>query len=212
VSDDGTELLLARRANGKGAFRLTIDEALVAQLEIASARFSSKPVEEAPPESPALPQYVRPVSKLTIKEIQILLRQGQSIAAVAKKAGVDAGWVERFEPPIAWERAGMAARARRERLFRARMGQSAADLGDSVERNLKKRGVTMAPEDLVDAWDSVKRTRGDRWVVSFQFEQRGRRRRAEWEFDPTTSKLRALDALSAELGWIARRSRRTRNA
>jgi Protein of unknown function (DUF3071) len=218
VSEDGTSLILARRANAKGGFKLVIDDALVDQLDAARTRIMARAAHAKQKEAEAAaeaqeaaqPKDVRPSSKLTIKEIQVMLRQGKSVATVAKKAGVSPEWVERFQPPIIWERAGMADRARRSMFYRARMGESGSSLGESVEANLKSRRISLSPEQIAEGWDSVKRARGDRWVVTFRFTHRGRTRSADWEYDPESSKLRAINTLASELAWVPRRRRSAR--
>jgi hypothetical protein len=204
VTEDGKALLLARRRGSRGSFLLRVDPDLVAQLEAARDRVQS--ATPPPPPSPR-PAFVRPESKLTPKEIQALLRRGHSVAAVAKRAGVDPSWVERFEGPIVWERAGMAARAERARMNRPRRGDSSLSLGDAVRANLRKRKVAVPPEQLDAAWDAVRRAKGRKWVVRLSLPG-ARRGLAEWEFDPDTERLISLNQLGAELGWVEPRRRR----
>ncbi|MGH2695056.1 MAG: septation protein SepH, partial [Actinomycetota bacterium] len=125
----------------------------------------------------------------------------------AKRAGVDPAWVERFEGPIVWERAGMATRAQRARLVRPRLGTSSLSLGDAVRANLRRRKVTVPPEQLDAAWDAVRRARGRKWVVRLALPG-ARRGLAEWEFDSESERLTALNHLAAELGWVEPRRRR----
>lgn len=194
-------MLLATRRGGKGSFLLQVDPDLVAQLEAARERVRRVP------EPPPTPVYSRPESKLTPKEIQALLRRGHTVAALAKRAGVDPAWVERFEGPIVWERAGMATRAQRARLVRPRLGTSSLSLGDAVRANLRRRKVTVPPEQLDAAWDAVRRARGRKWVVRLALPG-ARRGLAEWEFDSESERLTALNHLAAELGWVEPRRRR----
>jgi hypothetical protein len=107
LSEDGHSVILAPRARGKGIYKVAIDDSLVAQL-IAARDLLEAP----PPPTPSAParHAIVPAaeSKLTIKEIQALLREGRTVESVARKAGVDPTWIERFEGPIVWERDGMA--------------------------------------------------------------------------------------------------------
>jgi len=210
VSPDGSALLLARNAGATNpGFRLAIDEGLVGALEEAQAArkaaLRAKDQLELPPPIPA-----RVESKLTIAEVQNLLRQGRSVDAIAKKAGVDPAWVERWEGPIVWERAGTATRARRSYVERPRGGASRVSLGDAVAMNMKERGLRIEGAAFDSSWDSVKKPRSDRWVVSFSFTHRSHEHRARWEFDPETGKLSALDKLATEIGWVAPLRRRKR--
>jgi hypothetical protein len=209
VSSDGTALLLARSSAGTPAFKLPIDATLVEALEEAhSSRAASaraKDQLELPPPIPA-----RVESRLTIAEIQNLLRQGRSAASIAKKAGVDPAWVARWEGPIVWERAGMATKARRGYLSKPRGGASRVSLGDAVALNLKHRGLRLEGAEFESAWDSTKRSRNDRWVISFTFSLRSREQTVRWEFHPETAELSSLDKLASDLGWVAPLKRRKR--
>lgn len=205
LSEDGRSVILAPRAAGKGTYRLAIDDRLVAQL-VAARDLLEEPAAAPPPR----PETVVPAaeSKLTIKEIQALLREGRTVESVARKAGVEATWVERFEGPIIWERDGMARRTQRSTLVRSRRGPSELPLGEAVAANLRRRRVAMTEEQIGAGWDSVKEARTGTWRVRFTFTSRGRARVAEWRFDPETSEVAALNELANELGWIEPRRRR----
>jgi Protein of unknown function (DUF3071) len=209
ATPDGDALLLARSAGGTPAFRLPIDGSLVDVLEQAhtarSAAARAKDQLELPPPIPA-----RVESQLTVAEIQAALRQGRTVEAVAKKAGVDPAWVERWAGPIVWERAGMATKARREYLSKPRGGTSRVSLGDAVAMNLKDRGLRIEGAEFDAAWDSTKKARSDKWVVTFTFTHRSREQTARWDFDPESGELACLDKLAGEIGWVAPIRRRKR--
>lgn len=209
ISDDGTEVILARRAAGKGSFRVKIDDALVEQLVAArDVVFAERDETQAAVPKPKQPP---PESKLSIKEIQSLLRQGRSVEAIARKAGVDPHWIERWESPIVWERAGIAARAQRATLARSRRGPSGLPLGEAVEANLRRRKVGIDPATWADSWDSVRDPRGNSWTVRFTFTSRGRPRVAEWRYDVDSEEVTAKNELASELGWVEPRRRRRRD-
>lgn len=210
VGPDGTSLLLARTAGSTTpGFRLAIDESLVGALEEAqSARKAAERARDQLELPPPIPARVE--SKLSVAEIQNLLRQGRSVQAIAKKAGVDPSWVERWEGPIVWERAGIATRARRAYLSRPRGGSSRVSLGDAVAMNMKERGLRIEGAEFDSAWDSVKKPRSDRWVVTFSFSHRSREQTARWEFDQESGELTALDKVGNEIGWVAPLRRRKR--
>ena len=206
LSEDGHSVILATRAKGKGTFKVAIDDSLVAQLVAARELLESRPEPEPAPKSrPPAPAVE---SKLTIKEIQALLREGRTVESVARKAGVDPSWVERFEGPIVWERDGMARRAQRSTLVRSRRGPSDLPLGESVHANLRKRRSAMSDEQIEAGWDSIKETRTGTWRVRFTFSSRSRARAAEWRFDPETSQVHALNESANELGWVEPKRRR----
>ncbi|HWC14751.1 MAG TPA: septation protein SepH [Actinomycetota bacterium] len=209
ATPDGSAIVLARPQGGPGRFKLAIDSGLVEALEAArearDAAARARDQLELPPPIPA-----RVESSLTIKEIQDLLRQGRTTASIAKRAGVDAEWIARWEGPIVWERAGMAARARRAAMVRARGGRSRASLLEAVEANLKEKGIQMSPDDLDAGWDAMKRPRANGWIVSFTFSGRGGEQTARWELDPHEDLVRALDKTANELGWIPPIRRRSK--
>ena len=206
----GSALLLARTSTANApTFRLAIDEGLVDALESAQASRAAAARAEAQLElPPAIPARVE--SKLGVKEIQNLLRQGRSVEAIAKRAGVDPEWVQRWEVPIVWERVGMAAKARRVHLRRARGGISRVPLGEAVTANLKRRGVKVDADGSDEGWDSTRKPRSSRWVVTFSFHARGREQVARWEYDPESDTLSNGDKLGNELGWIPPIRRRSR--
>jgi len=205
----GGSLLLARSSGAKAAaFSLPIDEALVDALEAArSARAAAARAESQLELPPPIPSRVE--SSLTVKEIQNLLRQGRTVESIAKKAGVDPEWVQRWEVPVVWERSGMAAKARRLHPSRPRGGAGRVPLGEAVAANLKKRGVKVE-EGSDEGWDSTKKPRSSKWIVTYTFESRGREQVAHWEYDPDAETVVGMDKVGNDLGWIAPIRRRSR--
>lgn len=225
VTEDGAYVTLARRANAKsGGWRVAVDDDLLTFLEKAVARAHTEPepfvagetVEMSEPEPEVLePDYEPPRprredSRLSPKEIQALLRQGKSVGSIARRAGVSVEWVERFEVPIVWERAGMALRARRATMIRSRQGAAAMPLEPAVRTNLETRRARLADEDFEQGWEAVRHPRTGGWIVKFSFTNRGRHQTAQWDFDPESAELRPLNKLASDLGWVAP-SRRKRS-
>ncbi|HVF54164.1 MAG TPA: septation protein SepH [Actinomycetota bacterium] len=222
VTEDGLYVTLARRSNAKsGGWRVAVDRELIDKLEEALTRASPPPPPEPepPPEpvrsplrAPELPAHrpspAAPGSRLSPKEIQALLRQGRSVAAIARKAEVSEEWVERFEGPIIWERAGMCTRARKATLVRTRRGESALPLGEAVDAKLKEKKVKLSPNERDEAWDATRHPRTGNWVIKFSYPHRNRQVTARWEFDPENGSIRALDSLANDLGWVESRGRR----
>ncbi|MEA2433047.1 MAG: hypothetical protein QOG54_504 [Actinomycetota bacterium] len=222
ISDDGTEIVLARRAGAKsGEFRIAVDEALIktikaatrravavveAQEKKAAAEDKSK-TNGAPQEGSQARPPQRAPSKLTPKEIQGLLRRGIAPASIARKAGVDVSWVERFHGPILWERAGMVSRAQKATLSRSRGGPSGEPLMESITRCLRERRVDAATV-AAGTWDAVRRPKKNAWVVTFSFTNKGREQRASWEYDPAESTIVAVNRLGADIGWVPRSKRK----
>lgn len=156
------------------------------------------PSDDAEPGSqPGATSQVR--SHLSPAEIQARLRAGRSVRAVAKEAGVDREWVERWNDPIRAERERVLADARSRRVDHP----MARPLGAVVDRSLSERGVP--PSEA--SWRVVRRDDG-RWRVSVRFEERGRPRTATWLLDPDAERLRAQSQLAAELSAPGRRTSR----
>ncbi|HEX2239580.1 MAG TPA: septation protein SepH [Actinomycetota bacterium] len=211
VTDDGRAVILARRAGVRhGDFRLALDKALVRQLDAAARKRAAARRAQEEEEAAASPEpqpEPRVESKLTPKEIQALLRRGKSVSSIAKRAGVDTAWVERFESPIIWERSNMARRAQTARLTRARSGTSKLPLGEAVSANLRKTAPALGPKEIDAGWDSVRHPRRNTWVVSFTWPGRRSTKTARWEYDPGSEHLEALDKTAADIGWAARARR-----
>ncbi|MBW3576519.1 MAG: DUF3071 domain-containing protein [Actinobacteria bacterium] len=141
-------------------------------------------------------------SKLTPAEIQSLLRAGRSPASVAKAAGTDVTWVERWMVPIVAERDQVLREAHSRRLTRSRLGESGDPLEQAVVRNLAERNI-----DADDtSWAASRRADG-RWTVSVRYRQRGRTRTASWWLDRDAGTLTASSPFARELGWTAPRTR-----
>ncbi len=192
----------------------------------ATARIDPRPPADTSPDEPAEPAVTGPdsdetvaagreadvasspeqpvhESKLTPAEIQALLRAGRSPASVAKAAGTDVSWVERWMVPIVAERDQVLREAHSRRLARSRLGESGHPLGQAVDRNLGERDI-----DADDAsWAASRRADG-RWTVTVRYRQRGRTRSASWWLDRDAGTITASSPLARELGWTAPRTGR----
>jgi hypothetical protein len=135
-------------------------------------------------------------SRLSPAEIQAQLRSGRSVRSVAKEAGADRAWIERWLAPILAERDRVLDDARTRRIDRPH----ARALGGSVERALADRGVD--PEDA--RWRVSRRDDG-RWRITVAFDERGRARSATWLLDPSEAHLRPQSPLATELASPRRR-------
>lgn len=151
--------------------------------------------EVAPPEPPK----PRVASKLTPKELQSLLRQGKSEEEVARAAGTDVEWVQRFSFAILAERAGVIDAVRSAQLTKPRLGVSEKTIGEAVQANVEAKRLQMSQDDIDAAWRAV-RTNG-LWHVSFEYFSRGQKRVAEYSFDPATRTVEPLNDLAMDIGW-----------
>jgi hypothetical protein len=141
---------------------------------------------DGPPEASSVPA----ISLLSPAEIQAMLRAGRSVRTVAREAGTETAWIERWQAPILAERERILADARGRRIDQPH----ARALGGSVERQLADRGVE--PESA--RWEASRRDDG-RWRITVRFDEEGRARSATWLLDPAEPHLRPQSPLATEL-------------
>ena len=201
-SDDFDELILSNKPRGRaGTHAVAIDKRLldVLQQAVYGRREAAKNERRQAAASAA---RIETDSKLPLREIQQLLRAGQTLAQVARKAGVTEEYVEQFLTPVLYERAGAIQDAQALFQEKARLGPSSLPLGESVAANLAARRVNLDEEALADAW-TASRQEGQPWVVSLTFPFRGRARTARWRFEPRARTLEPANKLAVDVGWIA---------
>ena len=187
----------ARKGAKSGGFLVTLDEALYDTIDEAG-RERDGDNGAARTRRPATP---RPESALSPRDIQRRLRAGRSVASVASEAGVDEDWIMRFAVPILAEQAQVVSRAQGLTFAKARLGLSGRPLGESVWWNVADKGVMMA-EDTYDQCWTAHHVRDSIWIVRFDFVNRKKRQRAEWEVDTRETTLTARNRLASELGYI----------
>lgn len=193
-STDLDHLIFTSRKTGRrGSHLVVIDDKLFKALEDVVRKRRVKQAGE--------PRKPPPEPKLAPRDVQRLLRAGRSVDQVAKMAGTDVTWVERFLGPVLDERAVAIQSFQRTRLDKPRLGASGAPLGESVERNLRARRVKLTPEELDRSWDAS-RVDTQPWVITLTFPFRGREQRAVWRYDPHTREVIAGNRLGGDLGWI----------
>ena len=205
-------LVLSPRKGAKsGGFVVSLDDTLVAAIELARRRRDGEELgggagaEVADTAVPLAP--LRPRSSLSPREIQARLRAGSTISEVASQAGVDDEWVARFADPILAEQAQVVESAQRLTFAKARRGPSIERLAPSVQWNLSDRGVRFSDDVFADCW-SAYNLHGARWAVRFVYTSRKRRQVAEWEVDLRERSLTARNRLAADLGHVEAGRRR----
>lgn len=188
VSPDGKSLLLSGTSkNGRATYRVPIN-----------ARLRTAINGEMPGSRPSAEAMVRAESALSPREMQARLRAGASVESVAKAAGVSLERVDAFFGPVLSERIQVLDAAQSSTMTRARWGDSARPLGDAVIANLQK--VTGLREETVN-WTARRRNDGC-WIVRLDFTARGRRRVAEWEWEPRERVITSLDTTATTLGYV----------
>ncbi|MFN2506444.1 MAG: septation protein SepH [Acidimicrobiales bacterium] len=146
-------------------------------------------------------ERTRPQSELTPREIQARLRAGRTIDDVAKEARCPREWVERFAPPILAEQVQVIELARSLTYAKARLGDSAFPLGESVVINLADKGLVLAEDEYTAGWSAFQ-AHDSVWMVRFRYESRGRFQQASWEVDVALGQLRSKDRLASDLAYV----------
>ena len=207
LSSDGKHLVVTpTKGSLKGAYLLPVNARLRKALngELNKPRATKRAAAEAEAaEAEAAAEAAAPKpaaeSKLSPREIQARLRAGHTPERIARAAGVPVDRVTRFQGPVLSERAVVLDDVRNATLSRARRGESASPLGVSVTANLSAKGLTATPDD----WSAYRRADGA-WVVGLTVVSRGKPRRAEWCWVPSTKTLTALDTFASTLGYVDR--------
>ena len=142
----------------------------------------------------------RAESALSPRDIQMRLRAGRSISHVANEAGVDEDWVMRFAAPILAEQALVVAKALQLTFSKARLGVSGKPLGESVWWNVADKGALMSEDTFDQCWTALHLR--DRVGLRFDFVNRKKRQRAEWEVDVREGTIASRNRLASELGYV----------
>ncbi len=170
-SKDGRSLHLEDSDGEK--YLLDIDDALKSAINapvLKLAHFEDEP--QGPP---------------TPREIQALLRAGNSIEEISRQREIDIEKIERFAGPILRERSHTALQALRT-LVRRDRGSEGRPLIEVVNDRLSQSGVD---ENSLE-WDSWRREDGS-WAVSLRYPTRDGEGSARWILDPTRRTLSADD-------------------
>jgi hypothetical protein len=200
-------ILSARKGARSGSFVFPItDELLETLAQAERLREEAEAVEagELPP--PTLARRSSPAaSRLSPREMQARLRAGHSVAQVARAAGVDEEWVDRFAVPVWAEQERVIATALSLHSIKPRVGVSGLPLEEAIRLNLHERGVLLpaAPEGY-----RAQHLDGGRWVVQLDYLSRRRSQSAEWEVDLEARTVHPRNRLAAVIGYVASGRRR----
>ncbi|MCA1830269.1 MAG: septation protein SepH [Actinomycetota bacterium] len=204
ATPENDALVLSNKPKGrKGSHVLPIDGRLITVLQGAFDR--NRDNEPRQPTSKALPTAVEP-PRVAPRELQRMLRAGQSIRQVARATGVDEGYIEQFYPPVLYEIDGIVREAQGLSIEKARRGVSGLPLGEAVDRNLAQRRIRLSDDELARAWSATRRE-GQPWQITLTFPYRGRSHKAVWMFDPRTRELTATNKAALDIGWVAEGAR-----
>lgn len=175
VHEDGQHLVLSSPDGTE--FRLPIDERLRSVLR------SRGPAADVP------------ATQLSPRDVQAMIRAGQTAAEVAEITGWPVERVARFEAPITAEREHVAGLARAAHVRGRGTEGVVPTLGSRVMERLEARGVD--PENT--SWDAT-RPAGGPWTVVVSFVAGQRQRAAAWRFEPAD---RTVEALDDEARWLS---------
>ncbi|MGQ0833146.1 MAG: septation protein SepH [Microthrixaceae bacterium] len=191
-------ILSARKGSRAGGYVLAVDRAVEAVLDELREHRAESEAEDARAEA------TRQESSLSVREIQARLRNGRTVVEIAKAAGVDPEWVERFAPPVLAERARVIASVLAAPLHRARLGPSSKPIGDAIRHNLADRGVALTSEEFTEAW-TARQVADGRWIVRFSFHYRARNHVLQFDVDEHAGGVTAADRESGAFGYVAPR-------
>jgi hypothetical protein len=176
------------------------------EVAAAAAEPGQEGVVQAPDRPRRRPAYTEPEagqptgrSRLTPKEIQQELRRGRSVLEVAKMAGTEITWVERFVGPILAEREGIVEIVRAAMISRPRLGRSAMTVGEAIAANLRDRKGPVSTGAKGEGWTVLRRD--GLWEVTFRYSVKGQPREAVFCYELDTRTVKALNATAAQLGW-----------
>lgn len=148
---------------------------------------------------PTFPQRpATPLSRISPKEIQALLREGKTPDEVAQIAEADVSWIERFTSPIIAERAVVVDIVKAARISRTRRGLSSVPVGEAIVANLADKKVRLSPEEFDGGWTAIRRD--GQWEVTFAYTSRGRDVDAVFVVDHERT-VRPFSPQASVLGW-----------
>ncbi|MGD8200987.1 septation protein SepH [Ornithinimicrobium sp. W1679] len=146
------------------------------------------------PHAPA-PEHGR-AGAATPREVQAMIRAGQTAEEVASGTGWELARVRRFEGPVLAEREHVVGLARAAHVRAAGRTDGSHTLDRRVRERLQARGVQ--PQDV--GWDAARTGTQGPWTVQVTFMAGGRERRAVWHYSVPD---RSIEALDDEARWLS---------
>ena len=130
---------------------------------------------------------------ISIKEIQRLLRTGQTSEQVSREYNVSIEKIERFAGPILSERIYIIDQAQ-EIVVRKEIDRDPVTLIQTITSRLAPRGIDASTL----SWDTWRLENGT-WTVELHYPQTGGVGVAQWSFDPL---LRSLTSMDENARWM----------
>jgi hypothetical protein len=130
---------------------------------------------------------------ISIKEIQRLLRTGQTSEQISREYNVAIEKIERFAGPILSERIYIIDQAQ-QIVVRKEIDRDPVNLVQTITSRLAPRGIDASTL----SWDTWRLENGT-WTVELQYPQTGGVGVAQWSFDPL---LRSLTSMDENARWM----------
>ena len=130
---------------------------------------------------------------ISIKEIQRLLRTGQTSEQISREYNVSIEKIERFAGPILSERIYIIDQAQ-EIVVRKEIDRDPVTLIQTITSRLAPRGIDASTL----SWDTWRLENGT-WTVELHYPQTGGVGVAQWSFDPL---LRSLTSMDENARWM----------
>jgi len=130
---------------------------------------------------------------ISIKEIQRLLRTGQTSEQISREYNVAIEKIERFAGPILSERIYIIDQAQ-QIVVRKEIDRDPVNLVQTITSRLAPRGIDASTL----SWDTWRLENGT-WTVELHYPQTGGAGVAQWSFDPL---LRSLTSMDENARWM----------
>jgi hypothetical protein len=130
---------------------------------------------------------------ISIKEIQRLLRTGQTSEQISREYGVSIEKIERFSGPILSERIYIIDQAQ-QIVVRKEIDRDPVNLIQTITARLAPRGI----DETSLSWDTWRLDNGT-WTVELHYPHTGGVGVAQWSFDPL---LRSLSSMDENARWM----------
>ena len=174
-TDDG--LYLSLRDQEGAQYTVRVSDTLRATVN--QQRLNSVPDNEEP--------------SISIKEIQRLLRTGQTSEQISREYSVSIEKIERFAGPILSERIYIIDQAQ-QIVVRKEIDRDPVTLIQTITSRLAPRGIDASTL----SWDTWRLENGT-WTVELHYPQTGGVGVAQWSFDPL---LRSLTSMDENARWM----------
>ncbi len=132
----------------------------------------------------------------TPREVQAMIRAGQTAEDVASATGWELARVRRFEGPVLAEREHVVGLAKAAHV----RAQGRTDGSHTLERRVRERLQSRGVPPAETRWDAARTGAQGPWTVVVSFPAGGRERQAAWHYEVQD---RSIEALDDEARWLS---------